>query len=318
MRARPRRISRCVSNSRYGTLRFLALLCGLPWAAGQAQYASAGALRGGTAGIGADVCPLAAPEAGSASMCGRPLSGLGRTDRYAPHDAHATAWSIVTSAVVPGTGQALLRVDRFLPYLAFEAYSWIQYAAHSRTARDRRDAYRQLAARVARSPFSVVTPTGDWPYYERMEHFPESGRLEIVPGGILDPEPDTTTYNGSVWLLARRTYWSDINTPPDTASAQWKRSLEFYLHRAYDQPYWWTWQNSPYEYDEFRRLIRRSNDSKRKAFQDLGAVLANHVLSTIDAYVTVRLRRRPVNEPGGWELSGSLPLSSLVQRTRRR
>ncbi len=177
MRARPRRISRCVSNSRYGTLRFLALLCGLPWAAGQAQYAPAGALRGGTAGIGADVCPLAAPEAGSASMCGRPLSGLGRTDRYAPHDAHATAWSIVTSAVVPGTGQALLRVDRFLPYLAFEAYSWIQYAAHSRTARDRRDAYRQLAARVARSPFSVVTPTGDWPYYERMEHFPESGRL---------------------------------------------------------------------------------------------------------------------------------------------
>jgi hypothetical protein len=46
-------------------------------------------------------------------------------------------------------------------------------------------------------------------YYERMTHYPEAGRYDLVAGGGLEPETDSTTYNGAVWLLARRTYWAD-------------------------------------------------------------------------------------------------------------
>ncbi len=219
--------------------------------------------------------------------------------------------------MVPGAGQAILRADRFVPYLAFEAYSWLQYVSHSKASRRQRDAYRNLAARVARSPFSITVPVGNFDYYERMEHFTESGRLEIVAGGVIDPETDTTTYNGSVWLLARRTYWSDLDAPPDTSSQAWKSAIGFYLHRAYDQPYQWSWRDSPYEYDEYRRLIERSNDSNRKALQDLGAVLANHVLSTVDAYVTVRLRRRSDQLSSGWGIDGSIPISTVARIFRR-
>ena len=229
----------------------------------------------------------------------------------------ASAWSIAASAAFPGAGQAMLGLDRFIPYAALEAYEWSQFAAHSRESSLLRNDYRNLSARVARSAFTIVFPVGNWDYYERMEHFIDSGVLEVIPGGVLDPEPDTTTYNGSVWLLARRTYWRDVNAPPDTNTREWKLAAEFYLRRAYGEPFRWSWRNAQLEYDEYHRLIRRSNDSNRKSLQDLGAILANHVLSTVDAYVTVRIRRRPVSSAGGsqgWELGAILPLATLFRR----
>lgn len=225
----------------------------------------------------------------------------------------ASFWSIAASAALPGAGQAMLGVDRFVPYLALEAYAWLQYLAHSRDARRHRDGYRDLASSIARAPFSAFRPTGDFAYYERMSHFLESGAFDQVPGGSLDPESDSTTYNGSMWLLARRTYWPDIDQPPDSSSLEWRQALDFYTRRAYGRDFRWSWRDAQLEYDEFRRLIGRANDSNRQAFQDLGVVLANHLLSTVDAYITVRVRRRPaVNGPGVpgdvWFINGTLPL----------
>ena len=230
----------------------------------------------------------------------------------------ASAWSVVASAVVPGTGQAMLGVERFLPYMAFETYLWTQYATHVREYRRYRNGYQELSSRVARSAFTIVYPHGDFEYYERMKHYMESGRFEMAVGGVLDPEMDTTTFNGSVWLLARRTYWNDIDVAPDTSTDEWKRATDFYVRRAYDQPYRWSWSGAPLEYDEFRRLIRRTNDTNRKSLEDLGAIIANHMLSAVDAFVTVRLRRRGSQGAGadGWELNGSLPLATL-SRLRR-
>jgi hypothetical protein len=257
-------------------------------------------------------CGPAGPEFSAVRCDARPSSIPSLPDRSASTQP-ASLWSVIASAALPGSGQAMLRVERFVPYLAFEAYTWIQYRAHSREYRRHRNAYQELSSRVARAPFTIVFPQGDFEYYERMQHFLESGRLEVVAGGVLDPEPDTTTFNGSVWLLARRTYWSDVNVEPDSASREWKQAAEFYRRRAYDQPYRWSWTRSPLEFDEFRRLIRRTNDSNRKSLQDLGAIIANHMLSAVDAYVTVRLRRRPTQEAGnaGWELGGTLPVATL-------
>lgn len=228
----------------------------------------------------------------------------------------ASLWSIAASAAVPGAGQAMLGLDRFVPYLAVEAYAWLQYAAHSRDARRHRDGYRDLSSRVARAPYSSFRPVGNFPYYERMSHYVESGVYDQIPGGSLEPEGDTATYNGAMWLLARRTYWSNLEQPPDTSTLEWQQAIAFYANRAYTSLYRWSWRGAELEHDEYRRLIGRANDSNRKAFQDLGLVLANHLLSTIDAYITVRLRRRPADSGSpsrgeSWSITGTLPLSRL-------
>jgi len=183
---------------------------------------------------------------------------------------------------------------------------------HALQYRQRRDRYRDLAARVARAPYSTLRPNGDFEYYERMTHYPEAGRFDLVAGGGIDPETDTTTFNGAMWLLARRTYWADPALPPDTTSGEWKRAVAFYQARAYDQLYRWSWTQAPLEYSAFIALIDRSNDANRRAMMDLGVIIANHVLSTVDAYITVRLRRDADQQ--GFAIEGSIPLARLGLR----
>ncbi len=204
-----------------------------------------------------------------------------------------SAWAALASAVVPGSGQALLRQRRALVYFAIEALALSSYASNSSKARRARDGYRSLASDVARSPFSDVRPTGDFDYYERMEHYLSSGRFDLASDGLpLRPEEDTTTYNGAMWLLARRTYWSDPAEAPSRESVEWIRAEAFYLQRAVRPAYRWSWEANLSEYGRFKQLVRRSNDGYRAALTDIGWTLGNHVLSTIDASVSIRLQRQ--------------------------
>ena len=254
--------------------------------------------------------PGAGPDKWRTSGVGwSPLSGGNPWSQPRDSSAPATAWSILASAVVPGTGQALLRQDRLIAYLAVEAYAWARYRADVREGQRARAAYRRLASEVARRPFSAVRPTGDFEYYERMEKFAESGAFDAVEGGVLDPEPDTLTANGAIWLLARQTFWADPFTPPPTESDEYVRAEAFYRERAVPPEYRWSWTNAHLEYAEFRRTIRRSNNAYRTSLQDLGLVIANHALSTVDAFITVRLRRQGrAGESERYELYGSLPI----------
>lgn len=220
-------------------------------------------------------------------------------------------WTVVASALIPGLGQATQRVDRAIGYVAIEAFAWTSYAWFSTDSRRHRDGYRDLASAVARSPFSTFRPNGDFEYYERMSHYPESGRYDVVPGGAVNPETDVSTYNGSVWELARRTYWSDPGTAPDPDTDAWKRSISFYQARAYQQPYRWSWMGAGPEYAEFKSRISASNDANRRAVQALTVVIANHVLSAVDAYIVVRLRAQ--GPESGLSLQGSIPLGRLAR-----
>lgn len=218
----------------------------------------------------------------------------------------ATPWSVLASAIVPGTGQALLDQDRVVAYLAVEAYAWVRYAADVREGRRARTTYRNLASEVARRPFSTTRPIGDFEYYERMEKFTASGAFDAIPGGDLDPEVDTTTANGAIWMLARQTYWTTPDAPrtPD----EYQFALTFYRERAVPADYQWSWGNARLEYAEFRRTIRRSNNAYRTSLQDLGLVIANHALSTVDAFITIRLRRHAEAGSQRFELFGSVPI----------
>jgi hypothetical protein len=230
----------------------------------------------------------------------------GRLRSQKDSSRRATAWSVLASAVVPGTGQALLHQDRLVAYLAVEAYAWARYAADVRDGRRARASYRNLASEVARRPFSTTRPVGDFDYYERMEKFVSSGAFDAIPGGELNPETDTTTANGAIWLLARQTYWANPDAPRDVA--EYTNAELFYRDRAVQAEYRWSWSNARLEYAEFRRTIRRSNNAYRTSLQDLGVVIANHALSTVDAFITVRLRRHEEAGLQRFELFGSIPI----------
>lgn len=226
----------------------------------------------------------------------------------------STAWSVLASAIIPGSGQALLKQDRFVAYLAIEAYAWARYAADAREGRRARSSYRELASEVARRPFGGLRPVGDFDYYEKMEKFAESGAFDAVPGGDLDPEPDSTTANGAIWLLARQTFWTDPTSPPSKSSQEYSNAATFYRDRAVKPEFQWSWTNARLEYAEYRRTIRRSNNAYRTSLQDLGLVIANHALSTVDAFVTVRLRRHVDGGTQRFELYGTLPFGRLTNR----
>lgn len=224
--------------------------------------------------------------------------------------ARPTSWAILASAVLPGAGQAILRQRRAIVYVAIEAFALSSYNGHTRVARRTRDEYRALASNVARAAFSALRPVGDFDYYERMEHFASSGSFDLGPGGgLLEPERDTTTFNGAMWLLARRTYWKDPFQQPERGTAEWTRAEQFYVQRAIRPEYRWSWEGAQGEYSLFRQLIRRSNDRYRSAVADLGVVLGNHVLSAIDASVALRLAQRRTALGRLYEVSVEVPLA---------
>ena len=224
-------------------------------------------------------------------------------------------WAPAASAALPGAGQAQLGQDRFVGYLAIEGFLWLRYLTDRREGIRQRNAYREVAREVSRAPYGGPKPTGDFEYYERMEHWIASGVFDAdasSPG--LDPETDTTTFNGAMWLLARRTYWTRPDTPPPVGSPAYLAALSFYEQAAVRPAFEWSWRGARLEQDIYRRHIKDSNDAFRHAISDVGIVIANHVLSTVDAYISLRLRLRAQQQPGGQTnvgFSASMPLAAL-------
>ena len=216
----------------------------------------------------------------------------------APDTLPAPWWAPAVSGVVPGAGQFALKQQRSVAYLVAEAFFLVQYLAAQRDGNRERDAYRALAADVARKPFGG-TEQGTWDYYERLEQYLESGAFDRIPGGALDPETDPATYNGFRWRLARETFWLDPNSPPPVGSAEYQRALDFYRRSAVGDAFRWSWRDAQLQQDVYVQTIRSANRSYQRAVNALGLVAVNHLASLIDAYVSVRIRRY-----GGVRVSG--------------
>jgi len=221
-------------------------------------------------------------------------------------------WAPLVSAVVPGGGQAVLGQDRSLAYFAVEVYGWLRYASDVREAQRQRDGYRQLAVRVARANLSDRRPAGDFEYYERMEQYVESGVFDASDAEGVQPERDPESYNGFLWLRARTTFWEDPTVAPPVGSEAYEAAIAYYSGRAIRPEFRWSWRNAQLEQDVFRRTIARSNEAYRRSIQDLGVVIANHALSTVDAYVSIRLRRSET-EPGAVGIEASVPWSPRLR-----
>jgi hypothetical protein len=197
--------------------------------------------------------------------------------------------------------------------LAAEAFAWVQYVMAARDARDHRREYQELASSVARAGFVDQPAPGTFEYYERMEQYVESGVYDLIPGGELEPEVDTTTFNGATWLLARRTYWEDPAIAPPRSSDPFRRSLAFYIGRAVSPAFRWSWRDAQFEQDLFRRTVERSNEDFRRSAVYLGVIIANHVLRAVDAFVSLRVRQPPAAD-GRYGVEVTVPWSPLGVR----
>lgn len=195
----------------------------------------------------------------------------------------------LASLLVPGSGQLLGHQDRGAVYLAAEVYLLSRYLQLDHEATREAQRFQNLAFEVARRSFMPVRRDTVFEYFEQMERFVESGNYDADPGPAFVPETDPRTYNGSVWLLARRTFWDDPNVPPDPMSLRYINAVTFYRARAVGPAFQWSWRDHSLEHQVFRDFIRRSDNAFRRAQNQVGLLLANHVVSAVDALISARL-----------------------------
>lgn len=188
----------------------------------------------------------------------------------------------IASAIIPGSGQFLLGNDRFIAYVAVEALSWWKYGKDVSEQRAQEAEYKSLARRQARSHFTSespdLLPDADWAYYEKMRDYLESGAFSLSTSGPVVPETDAATFNGSRWKLAQSTFSTH------------EAALEQYMRVAVRPEFSWSWKSAQFQYDIFKRTTDKRNDAYRAGFTDLMVIGANHILSLVDAFTTIRLR----------------------------
>jgi hypothetical protein len=217
-----------------------------------------------------------------------PATAAGQADSTRP--ARPKTWfRPIASLIAPGTGQLMAGRERAAVFMAAELYLVARVLQLNKEAHRESDRFRDLAFEVARRSFAAERRDTVFEYYETMERFDESGAYDLDGGPGFVPENNAETYNGSMWLLARRTYWEDPDVAPDPTSTEFQRALQFYQSRAVGPNYRWSWNGASLEHEVFRQSIRRSDSAFRRTQNQLGLLLANHVLSAVDALITSRL-----------------------------
>lgn len=206
--------------------------------------------------------------------------------------SQAIWWRPAASLVIPGTGQLLARAERGALYLAAEAFLVIRYASLRHDAGRAAQQYRNLAFNVARGPFGPQVKDTTFDYFEAMAKYLESGPFSLGSGPDIVPPSDERTFNGRIWRLARETFFRHPDSIPDPNSSEYRRALDFYRRRAIGPGFQWSWRGAAIEQDLFRQTIRASDETFRQARNQLGLLLANHLLSAVDAWVSNRLGRR--------------------------
>lgn len=197
----------------------------------------------------------------------------------------------VASLVMPGTGQLLAGQPRGVLYLAAEVWLVARAVALRRDSRSERRFFTDLAYAVARRRFGGAPVDGPWAYYEEMGKYVESGDYDGNPTGEFQPEADTATFNGHIWRLAREIYLPDPDVTPQPGDPAYRAALTFYQGRAVSDAYRWSWRDARLEQDVYRASIRASDEAYRASTNVLGAVLLNHLVSAVDAFVAMRLGR---------------------------
>ena len=198
------------------------------------------------------------------------------------------------SLILPGWGQAELRQRRGLVYALAEATFWTLWAERRHKGNTLKTGYRDLAWHEARVQGGSRTDP-PWAYYEALSKWTRSGAYDRDPvAGGVQPEEDVATFNGSIWRLAVDLFFPQ-GVAPDPGSPAYEAALAWYGDHAYGAAFLWDWSDKDGRLAEYKDLIHRSDRRFSQATAALGAVLANHLLSATDAFVSARV-------PGGARL----------------
>ncbi|KPJ79437.1 MAG: hypothetical protein AMS19_11225 [Gemmatimonas sp. SG8_23] len=225
--------------------------------------------------------------------------------RQAEPGGASPARATLFSAVLPGAGQHLLGQNRKWVYLALEATGWFFYLDRRSKGNDLAVAYRDFAWVEARIQ-SGERVDGDFDYYEKLTQWQRSGLFDADPSAAgVQPETDPDTYNGSIWELATGIFLPDGPEPP-ASDPRYQRALQYYAERGYGTEFLWDWTGTGEAQEEYGDLISASDERYRQATNALGAIIANHVVSAVDAYLSSRgvptpseIRVAPTVAPSG-------------------
>lgn len=226
--------------------------------------------------------------------------------------------ALLYSGLLPGWGQRRLDKVRWWGFMAVEVVGWGFLLERQRTGHDFRTRYRDLAWFVARRGTTGERMDGDFEYYESLGKYRASGAFDANPyiGGI-QPETDTTTYNGALWSLANEIFLvPGEQGTPGPGSSEYEQAMEYYATRSIGPDFQWDWNGDDVSRAEYDRLIRRSDAALRRVTTLVGVILANHLAAAFDAFITARLRAADssaeirlfaVPEPRGrWWVGGQL------------
>jgi hypothetical protein len=200
---------------------------------------------------------------------------------------------VLLSLAVPGVGQRVMGQRRGWVYLSLEVVGWAFWLDRRMAGADYRDRYRDLAWEVARVP-AGPRADGAFPYYETLSHWLRSGDYDSdASTSGLQPEGDPTTYNGAIWARAVGLFLPDGAVVPESDPA-YQSALAYYRDRAYSTEFLWDWSGEEGAQSEFADLIVESDERFRQATNVVGAVIANHLVSAVDAYLSARGRSAPI------------------------
>lgn len=227
---------------------------------------------------------------------------------------------VLLSAVLPGGGQLYRGQKRGFAYIAAEVVTLSAWIFFRNEEDNNVQEYKDFARLYAREPiadhdpwFSLIqdrvnpNQQGDWDYYEHMANFRRSGRLDrdlnndyTQSGDLKDLDPETEytdSFNHRQWNIARINYFQPDpdSDDPDAligSSADTLAAKEFYAKTSTPFSMAWDWgppeQLGTANQNEYKRIIDDANSAARKAGFSLGMLLANHVVSTIDSYISVK------------------------------
>ena len=255
-------------------------------------------------------------------------AGAQRIEKIEPEDARvrherdrratpSVAGAFLASALVPGAGQYRLGAGRWVAYAGVEAWAWINWADSRAETEALGAEYRDLAWAVARRISVGNRSDREFEYYEAMSQYVESGSFDADPALMgIQPEEDTTTFNGGIWQLARAIFYPAGGDSLPASEQERAAALEYYQENAIEPRYAWSWGSNRLEHEHFRTLIRQSDEAARAGTTILGVILVNHVVSAIDALITARAHsagREPPLRLRGETLRGRAgPASFLV------
>jgi hypothetical protein len=210
---------------------------------------------------------------------------------------------IFFSALLPGSGQLYQGQNRGYAYIAAEVASIAGWVVFRNQGQDREDEFIDFAWVHARENVSSRNVRGSDEYYEHVEKWVKSGEFDtdrnydLNDPFTIDPWTDQETFNGDAWRIATINFFEPdslnelVGTRADSLAA-----LQFYAERAFQNDFYWDWtkNNTVDNYRALQNEYKDQRDESNTAFQratfSLVFLMANHVISVVDAFMSSRIR----------------------------